>query len=45
MLILAINKIEDISVLRNLPHLEYVELFKNKIRDISPLEGMGQILT
>lgn len=37
-LILADNKIEDISPLRKLKYLHYLEVFLNKIQDISPLE-------
>ncbi len=36
-LILADNKITDISVLTSLQDLEYIELFMNKIPDLSPL--------
>lgn len=39
-LILADNKITDISPLSALTELEYIELFMNKITDISPICGI-----
>ena len=36
-LILADNKITDISILTSLQDLEYIELFMNRIQDLSPL--------
>lgn len=39
-LILADNKITDISALKGLAELEYIELFMNKIPDMSPLSGL-----
>lgn len=43
-LIIACNKVEDISPLANLTNLEYLEVFKNKIRDISPLSGLTNLI-
>lgn len=42
-LILADNKITDISVLTTLKDLEYIELFMNKIPDLSPLCEMPNL--
>lgn len=39
-LILADNKITDISALTTLKNLEYIELFMNKIPDLTPLTEM-----
>ena len=44
MLILAHNKITDISVLAEMPHLQYAELFMNQITDISPLAACTELL-
>ncbi len=43
-LILADNKITDISALRTLKDLEYIELFMNKIPDLSPLTEMTSLV-
>ena len=42
-LILADNKITDISLLTTLKDLEYIELFMNKIPDLSPLCEMPNL--
>jgi len=42
-LILADNKITDISALAQLKELEYVELFMNRIPDMSPLVGLPNL--
>ena len=43
-LILACNiNLRDITPLRELTELEYLELFKNDIHDISPLAGLTQL--
>ena len=43
-LILADNKITDISALSSLKELRYVELFMNKIPDMSPLAGLTNLV-
>ncbi len=43
-LILADNKIKDITPLKNLKHLHYLELFVNKISDFSPLENLNELV-
>ena len=43
-LILADNKITDISPLKKLKHLHYLELFINKISDFSPIEDMKELV-
>ncbi len=43
-LILADNKITDISALTTLKDLEYIELFMNKIPDLSPLAEMPSLI-
>lgn len=43
-LILADNKITDISALTTLKDLEYIELFMNKIPDLSPLTEMPSLI-
>ena len=43
LLILADNKITDISALSCLKELQYVELFMNSIPDVSPLAGLPQL--
>ena len=43
-LILADNKISDITPLKNLKHLHYLELFINPIKDITPLEGLTELV-
>lgn len=43
-LILADNKITDISPLKKLKHLHYLELFINNITDISPLEENKELV-
>ncbi|MDO4544068.1 MAG: hypothetical protein Q4C01_05885 [Clostridia bacterium] len=43
-LILADNKITDISALASLHELVYVELFMNRIPDVSPLTGLEKLL-
>ena len=42
-LILADNKITDISALAQLKELQYVELFMNRIPDMSPLVGLPEL--
>lgn len=44
LLILAHNKITDISVLATMPHLQYAELFMNQITDVSPLAACTELL-
>lgn len=43
-LILADNKITDISALHQLKELKYVELFMNRIPDMSPLVGLENLI-
>lgn len=43
-LILADNKIKDISPLANLKHLHYLELFMNDITDSSPLASCRELV-
>ena len=43
-LILADNKITDISCLTTLKYLEYIELFMNRIPDLSPLCEMPSLI-
>ena len=43
-LILADNKISDLSPLANLPHLHYLEVFVNQIRDITPLAQCRELV-
>ena len=43
-IILACNRISDISVLAGLKKLEYVELFNNYIEDYSPLSGLKRLI-
>ena len=43
-LILADNKITDISALTTLKDLEYIELFMNKIPDLSPLADLPGLI-
>ena len=43
-LILADNKITDISALTSLKDLEYIELFMNRIPDLSPLREMPSLV-
>ena len=43
-LILADNKITDISALSALEELQYIELFMNKIEDVSPLASLTKLL-
>ena len=43
LLILADNKITDISALHQLKELRYVELFMNRIPDMSPLVGLENL--
>ena len=43
-LILADNKVSDITPLKNLKHLHYLELFINPIKDITPLEGLTELV-
>ena len=43
-LILADNKITDISALHQLKELKYVELFMNRIPDVSPLVGLENLV-
>jgi Leucine-rich repeat (LRR) protein len=42
-LILADNKLTDISALSQLKELRYVELFMNRIPDMSPLVGLPNL--
>ncbi len=44
LLILADNKITDISALHQLKELRYVELFMNRIPDMSPLVGLENLV-
>lgn len=44
LLILADNRISDISPLKKLKHLHYLELFMNNIRDISPLKHCKELV-
>ncbi len=44
LLILADNRISDISPLAKLTHLHYLELFVNRISDISPLAGLKELV-
>lgn len=44
LLILADNDITDITVLAEMPHLQYAELFMNDITDISPLAACTELL-
>ncbi len=44
LLILADNQITDISVLADMPHLQYAELFLNDITDVSPLAACTDLL-
>ena len=43
-LILSDNRIKDITPLKNLKHLHYVELFMNDITDVSPLSELEQLV-
>lgn len=43
-LILADNKIKDISPLANLKHLHYLELFMNNITDVTPLAACTEMV-
>ena len=43
-LILACNRIQEISALQNMNDLEYLELFSNSIDDYSPLAGKARLL-
>ena len=43
-LILADNKIKDISPLSNLTHLHYLELFMNDITDVTPLASCTELV-
>ena len=43
-LILADNKISDISPISKLKHLHYLELFMNNIKDISPLVSCTELV-
>ena len=40
---LRINKIEDISFLKNLPKLQKLDLSKNKVQDIHPLQALQNL--
>ena len=44
LLILADNKITDISKLAEQTHLQYLELFRNNITDISPLAACTELI-
>ena len=44
LLILADNRIWDISPLKNLKHLHYLELFLNSISDLSPLAELHELV-
>jgi Leucine-rich repeat (LRR) protein len=43
-LILADNKVSDITPLKNLKHLHYLELFINPISDITPLADLKELV-
>lgn len=43
-LILADNRISDITPLKNLKHLHYLELFINPLHDYSPLEELKELV-
>ncbi len=43
-LILADNKISDITPISKLKHLHYLELFMNKVKDISPLTSCKEMV-
>ena len=43
-LILADNRITDISALKNLKKLRYIELFMNEIPDVSPLASLTELV-
>ncbi len=43
-LILADNKVKDLTPLKNLKHLHYLELFVNKINDFSPLTELKELV-
>ncbi len=43
-LILADNKITDISALKSLKKLRYIELFMNEIPDVSPLASLTELV-
>ena len=43
-LILADNKITDISALSSLKELQYIELFMNRIEDVSPLAELTNLI-
>ena len=43
-LIIACNKISDITPLASLKHLEYLEMFSNSITDLTPLEGLTTLI-
>ena len=44
MLILADNDITDLSVLAEMPHLQYAEMFLNDITDVTPLAACTELL-
>lgn len=44
LLILADNKIKDITPLKKLKHLHYLELFMNNIKDITPLVSCKELV-
>ncbi len=44
LLILADNRISDVSPLAKLTHLHYLELFVNRIHDISPLAELKELV-
>ena len=43
-LILADNKVKDLTPLKNLKHLHYLELFVNNINDFSPLTSLKELV-
>ena len=43
-LILADNKISDLTPLKKLKHLHYLELFINNVKDISPLASLDELV-
>lgn len=43
-LILADNKITDLSPLANLPHLHYLEFFVNRVTDLTPLAQCRELV-
>ena len=44
LLILSDNKVTDISILAEMPHLQFLEIFRNNIEDISPLAACTELI-